>query len=101
MLNIIHKSKLHFEDTFRTHEARAEFTAVSTTPEKAACQGAAATSAERRATPSSPLLRVTDGSPDVEHELVGKGEVAQSLVERHSKLIRVALVFSSFEHGRS
>lgn len=44
------------------------------------------------------LLGVSDGSPDVKHELVGEGEVSQSLVQSHGELVRVHLVSSNLHH---
>lgn len=101
MLNIIHKSKLHSKTVSHTHKAEIESITASKTPEEAACRNALVLSAERLATPSSALFHITDGSPDVEHELIRKGKVSQGLIEGDSKLIWIALVFSSFEHGRS
>lgn len=100
ILNIIHKSKLHSKTVSQTHEAEIESMTAAKAPEEAPAE-ALWSSTGRPATPSSALFHVTDGSPDVEHELIRKGKVSQGLVEGNSKLIWVALVFSSFEHGRS
>lgn len=101
ILNIIHKSKLHSKTVSHTHEDEIESITASKTPEEAAGRSALGLSAGRPATPSSALFHITDGSPYVEHELIRKGKVSQGLVECDSKLIWVALVFSSFKHGGS
>lgn len=44
-------------------------------------------------------LGVSDGAPDVKDELVGEGEISQSLVQSFRKLVRVPLVFAQLHHG--